>query len=210
MVFIRKILFQRLRASYVYIGRNFRFGRSAQGDYKLLQEYSQQCGFKLKAFTVKKMMGRPVSSTYIRALIKKGNLARAEKLLTRPVSILGSVVKGTARGRILGFPTANIDPHHEVIPPPGIYAVLVAIGKNKYKGACYIGGKRTFPRLKAGPRRQHIEVHIFNFKKDIYGEYLEIQFVKKIRPDRKFASAAALAGQIRKDVIYAKMILSRH
>ena len=131
-------------------------------------------------------------------------MSQAARLLGRPVSVLGTVKKGSALGRLLGFPTANINPHHEIIPPPGVYAVRVSLSRKKYNGVCYIGRRHSL-RLKAYPLV--IEVHIFDFSKRIYGQTLEIQFVKLIRPDRKFPSLAALTLQIRKDILICRRIL---
>ncbi|MBM3243397.1 MAG: hypothetical protein FJZ12_00975 [Candidatus Omnitrophica bacterium] len=119
--------------------------------------------------------------------------------------MLGTVARGDTLGRILGFPTANINPHHEVIPSDGIYAVKIILGKNRLKGACYIGRR---PTIKEKDRKRNVEVHILNFNRNIYGRLLEIQFVKRIRPDRKFSSTLALKKQIRVDCLSANKFLS--
>ncbi|MCX5710552.1 MAG: riboflavin biosynthesis protein RibF, partial [Candidatus Omnitrophica bacterium] len=195
--FVRKMLVGRLRVKYIYVGRNFRFGNRAKGDVKLLNTLSRDYDFKVKVFNVVKVNYKPVSSTLIRALIRNGKLKDAQRLLTRPVSVLGTVIKGSTVARKLGFPTANINPHHEVTPPPGIYAVTVIYNNKRFYGACYIGKKPTFGISK----EKHIEVHIFNFKRNIYSRFLEIQFVKKIRDDKKFADPCLLAKKIQKDII---------
>lgn len=204
--FVKNILFKRIRAHYIYVGKNFRFGRRAEGNFEILERLSKFYNFKLKTFKVTKINNRPISSTYIRALIKKGKLATAQKLLTRPVSILGTVIKGDSLARRLGFPTANIEAHHEVIPPSGVYAVKIIFNHRKLNGICNIGIKPTFKTQ----GEKHIEVYIFNFRRNIYGKYLEIQFSKKIREERKFHSAHALAEQIRKDIVAVQRIFSRH
>lgn len=204
--FIKDILFKKFHAHYVYVGKNFRFGKGAKGDFKNLSKLSKIYNFKLKLFKVIKINNKPISSTYIRALIKKGDLRAAEELLSRPVSILGTVIKGSFLARKLGFPTANINPHHEVIPLSGIYAVRIIFNEKKFYGICYIG---TNPTLKA-QKSIHVEVHIFNFKKNIYGKDLEIQFVKKIRDEKKFASCQSLVKQVRKDILRVKEIFSLH
>ncbi|MFA4989682.1 MAG: riboflavin biosynthesis protein RibF [Candidatus Omnitrophota bacterium] len=203
--FIKNILAGRIGAKYVYVGKDFRFGRKAQGDFNLLTIIGEEYGFKARGINIIKVQGRAISSTLIRRLIKRGDIRQAERLLSRPVSILGTVIKGTAVGRILGFPTANINPHHEVIPACGIYAVRIIFDGDKLQGACYIGRR---PTLELKNKKVHIEVHIFNFKRNIYGKYLEVQFVKMVRPDRRFASLALLAGQIRKDIILCKRLLA--
>jgi len=203
--FIAKILVKRIGVSFVFVGKNFRFGNRTLGDNRLLKAYAKRYNFKLKVFSVVKSQGEPISSTAIRRLIKQGKIKAAQDLLARPVSVLGSVIKGSALGRILGFPTANINPHHEVIPPAGIYAVQVIFSSKKYAGICYIGLRPTiYPENKS----LHVEVHIFEFHKNIYGEFLEIQFKKLIRSDQKFASLATLSTQIKKDIVSCRRILA--
>ncbi len=202
--FIKNILARRIGANDIYIGRNFRFGKNAQGNSKLLRKFSAIYNFKLKAFKVFKINNQPISSTYIRKLIKKGNLKAAQSLLMRPVSVLGMVIKGASLATKLGFPTANINPHHEVLPPSGVYAVKVIFNHQESNGVCSIGIKPTFN----AQSKKHVEVYIFNFKQNIYGRYLEIQFVKKIREEKKFASSLSLAKQIKKDIIRAKALFS--
>lgn len=204
--FIRDILFKRLGARYIYVGINFRFGKYAKGNIRTLEGASELYNFKVRAFALAMSGHRPVSSTYIRTLVSRGDLWRAQELLTCPVCVLGTVIRGNSLASKLGFPTANIDPHHEVIPPSGVYAVTVIFKNKKLKGICNIGTKPTF--MKTGER--HIEIHIFNFKRNIYGEYLEVRFLKKIREEQKFTSAAALSSRIKKDIISAKRVISLH
>ena len=209
--FVEDVLADKIGAAFVYVGKDFRFGYKSKGNLGFLEKMGKVCNFKVRGFSIIKVRGIAISSTLIRKLIKNGDIEEAQKLLDRPVSILGTVIRGTKIGRLLGFSTANINPHHEVIPPEGIYAVKVIFGKKEFKGACYIGTRPTVPgKLKAKDphRRVNVEVHILDFHKNIYGRYLEIKFVKKIRPDKKFASLAILAKQIQKDVIRAKEILS--
>jgi riboflavin kinase/FMN adenylyltransferase len=209
--FVEKILVAKLHARYVLVGGNFRFGKNGKGDIKLLKKLSDAYGFKLKVFGVMKIDQKAVSSTLIRRLISKGDFSRAQKLLSRPVSILGRVVKGNSIGKKLGFPTANIRPQHEVIPPDGIYAVTTILGNKEFPGVCYIGPRPTFFRAKKKSSFliPNIEVYIFDFENDIYGKELEIQFIKKIRDDKRFDSGLSLAEQIKKDVLIAKNILKR-
>jgi len=195
--FVKNILTGKIGANYVCVGKNFHFGRAAQGNVRLLERLSMIFGFKLKVFHLIRINGHPVSSTSIRNLISKGNIRTAEKLLGRPVSVFGTVVKGAYLSRRLGFPSANINLHHEVAPPPAVYAAKVILDKKKLNGICYIADK-------------HIEAHIFNFKKNIYGKDLEVQFVKKIRNKINFSSRDSLAKQIKKDILAAKKIFSRH
>ncbi|MBU1923782.1 MAG: riboflavin biosynthesis protein RibF, partial [Candidatus Omnitrophica bacterium] len=202
--FIAKILVKKIRCRFVYIGENFRFGKFALGDYKLLSIWAKENYFILKIFKVIKSNGRPISSTAIRRLIKGSKIKAAERLLGRRVSVLGSVIRGNRVARGLGFPTANINPHHEVVPPPGIYAVQVIFAAKKYDGICYIGSR---PTVCVRKKPVQVEVHIFGFHKKIYGRFIEIQFVKLIRVDKKFVSINDLAIQIKKDIISCRKIL---
>ena len=202
--FIKDILVNKIGAHYIFVGKNFRFGKGAAGDFRLLDRLSRVYNFKLKLFAVLKIDNLPISSSYIRRLIMQGELKTASRLLYRPVSILGTVIKGSFLARKLGFPTANINPHHEVIPPSGIYAARIVLNKKKFFGICYIG---TNPTLKL-QKSIHTEAHIFNFKQNIYGKDLEIQFIQKLRDEKRFASTFSLVQQVKKDILQAKSILS--
>jgi riboflavin kinase/FMN adenylyltransferase len=188
------------------VGENFRFGRRAEGDLKTLKRLTKVYNYKLKSFPCLKINRQPISSTYIRQLIKGGDLIKAQKLLDRPVSVLGTVIKGDSLARRLGFPTANINPHHEVLPPSGVYAVKINFNNKKLIGLCNIGTKPTF-KIKG---EKHIEAHVFNFKQSIYGKYLEIAFIKKIREEKKFIFPQELIAQIKKDVIFARRFFACH
>jgi riboflavin kinase / FMN adenylyltransferase len=203
--FAGKIICDRLKARAVYVGENFRFGKDASGDARELSLLLKPRGVAVRVFKTVKARGNVVSSSYIRRLISRGELAAARALLLRPVSVYGNVVRGTGIGSRLGFPTANIDPHHEITPPNGIYAVRVLFNGTRAKGVCYIGTRPTFRRRNARPS---IEVHILKFNKMIYGKYLEAQFIRKIRDDKAFASPEALVSQIKRDIIKANIVLS--
>ncbi|MCX5707491.1 MAG: riboflavin biosynthesis protein RibF [Candidatus Omnitrophica bacterium] len=203
--FVKGVLVDRLRAGAVFIGGNFRFGKNAEGNVRLLKKLSRFYGFQVRSFKVFKTGNAAISSTLIRKLISSGKLRPAEKILMRPVSVLGTVIKGASLATQLGFPTANIAAHHEVLPPAGIYAVQVFFDKQNYPAICYIGKRPTF-----SGNNQNIEVHIFDFKKNIYGIDLEIQFIRKIRKEKKFSDPLALIKQIKKDIIEARNILSAY
>jgi riboflavin kinase/FMN adenylyltransferase len=137
----------------------------------------------------------------------RGDITRAARLLGRPVSILGTVVKGSNRGRFMGFPTANIDPHHEAIPPSGVYAVRVRFKGRFYGGVLNIGVRPTFFYKDTRTYERTIEVHIFGFGRSIYGEDIEILFIKRLRPERAFRDPASLAAQIKKDAKAARNLV---
>ncbi|MDD5596125.1 MAG: riboflavin biosynthesis protein RibF [Candidatus Omnitrophica bacterium] len=209
--FIKNIIVKKINACYIFVGENFRFGRYARGDIKLLKKFSQIHQFQLKTYKIIRIKHQPISSTLIRKLIQKGDLKSAEKLLLRPVSVLGTVIHGTSLARQYGFPTANLDPHHEVLPSAGVYLVRTAFKNKNFNGVCYIGPKPTFiqSRLKGKLQRDtHIEVHLFNFKGDLYTKNLELQFLMKLRQAKKFGGVANLVAQVKKDLKSAQMRFS--
>ena len=200
--FLQKILLKRVNPVVVLIGRNFTFGRGAEGNWQLLKEYSRKKKFKLVVMDVMTYKGKPVSSSWIRSLIRAGKFSQASKLLGRPLIIFGRVTRGSSLGRRLGYPTANVDADHEVLPPFGVYSVRVKLAGKYFAGICYIGDKPTLRPL--GRRKSkgeaNIEVHIFGFGGNLYGRKIQIEFVKKIRPQKKFTSVQELARQIKKDI----------
>lgn len=205
--FIGKVVAGKIGASFIYVGKNYRFGRYAKGDSKLLRRLSKVYNYKLRAFDTIKTNRQSISSTYIRKLITKGKLAAAQKLLSRLVTVLGTVVKGISLARKIGFPTANINPHHEILPPSGVYIVKVIFNNKIFHGICNIGRKPTVLQHRL---EKHVEVYIFNFNKNIYGKDLQIRFIRKIREEKKFSTIELLAKQIKKDIKKAKNLLSRH
>lgn len=211
--FVKEILFKKIHADYIYVGKNFKFGKGARGDKRTLKRLSTTYRFRLMLSNVLKIKNIPISSTQIRALIKKGDLNRAKDLLGRPVSVLGTVVKGISLAQTLGFPTANIKSHHEITPPAGIYAVDVIFNNKRFHGACYIGNRPTFREIikrQNALAKKNIEVFILEFNKNIYGKYLEISFLNKIREEKKFASKETLAQAIKKDIDLLKHRFSHH
>lgn len=202
--FIKNILAKMFRPRLIFVGENFHFGYKASGTVRLLKHFEKDFGYKVRAVKELTLAGEKISSRALRALITSGQLKEAEKLLGRPVAVLGTVIKGIKRGRLIGYPTANINPHHEVLPKEGVYAVRVLYRKRKYNGLCNIGRRPTFCRAIDS---KTIEAHLFNFKKNIYGQDLEIQFVGKIRDEKKFPSLSSLAAQIHKDTLQAAYLL---
>lgn len=208
--FVKTILVNKLGVRYVFVGENFRFGKFAHGNAAVLKNLADLYHFKLRAFGIIKINHKPVSSSYIRRLISSGNLKKAAYVLSRPVGILGTVIRGVSLGRQLGFPTANINPHHEILPPPGIYSVKVILNKKVMHGICYIGSRPTFKTKNKSmlDKSDSVEVYIFDFSKNIYGKDIEINFVEKIRNEKKFISKEALIKQIEKDISCARRHLS--
>lgn len=203
--FIKNILIKRIGMREIFVGNNFRFGYKGKGDIELLKGMADKFGFRVNHINVIKSGNRVISSTQIRQLIERGKIKEAACFLGRSVSILGTVVKGSTRGRWIGYPTANIDPHQEAIPPSGVYAVEVKLNRKKFFGILNIGTQPTFSHP---AKKRTVEVHIFNFKEDIYGRELEINFIKKLRSERKFSNKQQLATQIEKDCIKARRLFA--
>ena len=207
--FIQKILIERLNIKMLVVGKSFLFGSKGKGNFNLLKKASRIYGFKLFGVESVKLKGLTISSTRIRKKIEIGDLKNAALMLGRPVTVLGTVARGRGIGKKIGFPTANIDPHHEAIPPSGVYAVDVKIHKKNFKGILNIGIRPTFSQSRTTSVRGMdidpiIELHIFNFKKHIYGKDIEIVFKRKIREERRFSSVEALQRQIKTDVLRAR------
>jgi riboflavin kinase/FMN adenylyltransferase len=190
----------------ICVGTRFRFGHDRLGDVRLLEQLAPRYGFTVKEImSVLTADGEMISSTAVRQHVLAGDLDRAAAMLGRQFSILGTVEKGDHRGHELGFPTANLDPHNEALPPNGVYAVRVLVAGEKLGGVVNIGVRPTFE----GEHKRIFEVHIFDFTRDIYGEDVEVVFVEKLRDERKFDSADALKTQIAADAKSARAILTR-
>ncbi|MBD3296868.1 MAG: bifunctional riboflavin kinase/FAD synthetase [Candidatus Omnitrophica bacterium] len=197
--FVREVL-GATGVSIVYVGANFHFGSGKTGDTEGLRRIGAEYGIEVRVVEPVKLGASVISSTWLRKLVRSGNLDKAEKILRRPVSVYGTVVRGEARGRALGYPTANIDPHQEVIPPPGVYAVKVDVDGELFNGVLNIGFKPTFYGSKLKKRKEPlIEAHIMDFKGALYGRNIEIFFVRKIRRERRFKTEQALRQRIDED-----------
>jgi riboflavin kinase / FMN adenylyltransferase len=195
-------------ARHVFVGDNFHFGKGKSGDIRTFRAIGKEHGIDVRITKPVRKRGRIVSSTWVRELVCRGNLEKAEALLRRPVSVLGTVVGGDKRGKSLGVPTANIDPHQEVIPPVGVYAVKVDIDGTIFDGVLNIGFKPTFYGNRLKKRREpHMEVHVVGFDGDLYGKALEIFFVKKLRGEKRFRSCEELKKAIARDTCKAVEVL---
>lgn len=202
--FITEVLVRRIGMVSLYVGEDFIFGKEKKGNIHFLKKISKRDSFGLHVLKHRTINNRVVSSTLIRTLIKSGDIARARIFLGRFVSVMGRVVRGEARGRTLGFPTANIRPHHEVLAPDGVYAAQCLYEKRLFPCAAYIGKKPTFKR---DPKASSVEVFLFDFEQDLYGKMIEVRFIKKLRGDRKFASQEDLISAIKNDIEDVKKAL---
>lgn len=202
--FISGILIKRCLIKYLIINRNFIFGKNREGNADLMKKISRKFNFEVSFQRDVRSDSHIVSSTLIRSLIRQGYLKAASKLLGRRVEVIGTVVGGDSRGRKLGFPTANIDPHHEVTPPKGVYLIQAWLGKRKLLGLANIGFRPTFKKEK----KEIIEIHLLNFRKSIYGKDLRIVFMKRLRCEKRFAEKSHLIEQINRDIQQARSYFS--
>jgi riboflavin kinase/FMN adenylyltransferase len=183
------------------VGENWTFGHRARGNTSLLRSIAKQKSLSVSVVPGLTWNGAVVSSTRIRQAVTAGQLDDAAAMLGRPFSMFGSVVHGKKIGRSLGFPTANVDPHNEVRPPPGIYAVRVVVDTASFPGAAYVSGETS------AVAQDIVEVHIIDQDLDLYGRDIEICFHKKLRDDQRFSGHDELKAQIARDVDHARATL---
>ncbi|MCO6399659.1 MAG: bifunctional riboflavin kinase/FAD synthetase [Verrucomicrobia bacterium] len=186
------------------VGSNWTFGRAARGEVALLRKLGAKLGFEVHAMPGVKWDGALISSTRIRRAVVNGELDAAEAMLGRPFSIYGTVVHGTKLGRKLGFPTANIDPHNEVRPPPGIYASLALVDDREYIAAAFL---TATPDPRKGPL-DVVEVHLLDADLDLYDQDVNLRFIRKIRDEEKFEDLDSLKRHIAADVAAIRQLLA--
>jgi riboflavin kinase/FMN adenylyltransferase len=207
--FIERILLRGFNLRWLLIGDDFRFGARRAGDVVMLREAARQFGFEVEALTSVTLGGERVSSTAVRTALQRGDLTRAARLLDRPYSISGRVVRGDSVGRRLGFPTANVQMKHNRPPLTGIFAVEVAVpaphGAGMLRGAASLGVRPTL--VQGG--RPVLEVHVFDFDGNLYGEHVRVDFHYKLRDEEKYSDLATLTRQIALDVESAKAYFHR-
>lgn len=202
--FVKKILVKQLGIEALIVGDDFRFGKGREGDLHLLQALGKGYDFTVDATPCVLFKNKRIGSSRVRDAVKQGDFGLAAQLLGRPFTLSGRVSQGEQRGRLLGFPTANIALHRRVIPLQGVFIVRVyGLGAMPLTGVANCGTRPTIQGLK-----NLLEVHLFNFDQNIYGRFIEIEFLKKIRSEKKFTSLAALKQQIAKDVMFAKNYFS--
>lgn len=190
--------------SGVFIGQNWRFGRGGKGSPSDLSRFGRKLGFDVSIIRPATVDGKPVSSTRIRKLVAGGRLQKASRLLGRPVGVLGKVVKGRGIGRRLGFPTANMDPYDELLPPTGVYAVSASMKNRLFDGVLNLGIRPTYIGETAVPLP---ELHLLDVETELYGKTIEVFFIEKIRSERRFKSEEELKRSIARDAEKAKTIL---
>ncbi len=206
--FVKDVVIDSLGAKEIFVGEGFSFGKGAKADTDRLKAIGEKFGINIEIIKHIKKGGQTVSSSRIRHLIVSGRIKEAGLLLGRPYSILGTIVSGSRLGHLLGYPTANINPHHEAIPPSGVYAVKIKFKEKFYNGVMNIGVRPTFYDH-GRDEEPSLEVHIFNFNERIYGKDLEIIFVKKLRNEKKFKKIDSLIEQIKRDANKARRSFTR-
>lgn len=202
--FIAELLVEGLGARHVVVGDDFRFGAQRGGTPAVLQEAGRRLGFTVTEMPPVFWRGRRVSSTAIREALRAGDLATARGMLGRDYSISGRVEQGLKLGRSLGFPTANVSLKRAVCPVSGIFAVRVAgLGPSLLPAVASVGTRPTI-----GGTEALLEVHIFDFERDIYGRHITVQFVERLRDERRFPDMESLRAQMVLDAAAARAALS--
>lgn len=207
--FVEDILVKRIGMKAIVVGQDYTFGNKREGNVDLLKRYADELGFKvivadwIQSSTVD---NDRISSTAIRTLVMNGQIVKAGKMLGRNYQIRGTVAHGRDRGgKLLGIPTANINLQDELCPKVGVYAVIVKYDGIRYPGVANIGYSPTFD--------DHVftvEAHILDFKKDIYGQKIMVNFVERLRDEKKFSGISELVEQIDQDIAIARKILAPH
>lgn len=200
------VLFEQLQVGTVVVGHDFTYGAKRAGTVDTLKGRAAALGRTVEVVESVTVDGVVVSSSRIREYVLEGRVEAASSLLGRPFDLEGVVVKGQARGRTLGFPTANVDSANEIKPASGVYAVRARIDGEQswWGGAANIGVKPTF-----GGSEATIEVHLFDVARDLYGKTLRVMFLARLRGERRFASVAELTAQIARDVDEARTLCAK-
>jgi riboflavin kinase/FMN adenylyltransferase len=202
--FVTELLAQRLNVSHLVVGHDFQFGKGRKGTLDFLRQAGIKQGFEVTTVAPIDINGERISSTGIRAALSNGELARAKEMLGRDYSMSGRVVHGRGLGRELGFPTANVNLKRRIAPVDGIFAVRVSgIGGRLLDGVASVGNRPTI-----GGGKTLLEVFLFDFDQDIYGQYLSVHFVARLREERMYPDLTSMQQQMRIDVLHAQAALA--
>lgn len=200
--FVRKVLVKGLHVQHLIVGDDFHFGKDRKGDFAFLQQQGEHYHFSVESTPTLQYQDRRISSQWVREALQQGDLNLAEILLARPYVLTGKVAHGNKKGRELGFPTANIHLFRRASPLSGVFAVKVhGINERIYYGAANVGNR---PTISGG--RVLLEIHIFDLNESIYGKHLQVEFVKKLRDEKRYDNLEVLVAQIAKDVVDAKRV----
>jgi len=184
------------------VGANFLFGHKRTGNVDLLKRLGAELKFAVHGLAAVALDGKAVSSTRIREAVRLGGLDAASQMLGRAYSLAGNVIRGDGLGHKLGFPTANLDAIGLALPPSGVYAVQAEVRGKRHRAVLNIGHR---PTLQSAAPQLRIEAHLIDFVGELYGQELEVIFVEKLRPEKKFPSLAELRHQIARDILAAQM-----
>lgn len=201
--FIENLLVNKLGIKHLIVGDDFHFGKNRTGNFSMLCQAGEKYGFDVSDTTSYKMADCRISSTAIRQALEQDDLVSVKQMLGREYSIIGRVFHGDKRGRQLGFPTANVLLKRRVSPLSGVFAVMIKTISGEFKGVANIGARPTINGI-----RQQLEVHIFDFDENLYGQCIEVIVKRKLRPVIKFDSLEALTAQIHQDCEQAKQVFA--
>ncbi|NBP99965.1 MAG: bifunctional riboflavin kinase/FAD synthetase [Proteobacteria bacterium] len=202
--FANKILLKKLAVNSIFVGKDFRFGFKRKGNIFFLKKLSKKNNFKIFIINFKKFNKYKISSSKIRSLIQSGKVKLVNKIMGRPWSITGRVIKGKKFGRRIGFPTANIKIVNQIKPMFGVYSVKIIFNKKTYKGIANFGVRPTF-----GTSSPVLEVNVFEKNFNFYNKDIKVLFVDFIRKEKKFKDSTMLVSQIKKDIKVAKISLNK-
>lgn len=199
--FVEEVLVRQMRAAFVAVGKDFRFGYQRRGDYQLLKEMGSRLGFRVEVIEKEQSHGRDISSTYVREALHEGNIPLANELLGYCYFVGGEVLHGRQIGRTLGLPTTNlIPPADKLLPPNGVYLTRTIMEEGDFYGITNIGYKPTV----GGETHKGVETFLFDFSGDLYGKHLKVEFLEFERPEQKFQSLDELKARILSDVYWGK------
>src|SRR5438445_150602 len=201
--FVEELLTHSRPLSEICVGHEWSFGKDRRGNLNLLKGLGAQFDFNVVGIPPMMASGEVVSSTAIRQAVEKGDFPKAVEMLGREYTILGTVMRGDNLGKKIGFPTANLSAHSEQFPPNGVYAAEARIDGGLHRGVINLGIR---PTVSAGKSERVLEIHLFDFNRDIYGRDVEVRFLKFLRPEKKFENLDALVQQIHQDVASARSL----
>ncbi len=200
--FVQSMVVPHFQPRTIFIGTPFRFGHNREGDVTLLRSLGERLGFKAEGVGVVDEDGEIISATRIRHALREGRAAAAARMLGRPYEMVGTVVEGARRGRKLQFPTANLACENELIPAQGVYATWLRVDDRLLASVTNIGRRPTFD-----DEGLAVEAHVLDFDGDLYHRRVGLQFIERLREERRFASPEELVAQIQKDVARSREIL---
>jgi riboflavin kinase/FMN adenylyltransferase len=199
--FVRQLVTHAKPLREICVGHEWSFGKGRAGNLALLKQLGTTHDFNVVGVQAVKVNGEVVSSTAIRRAVAEGDLTKATQMLGREYTILGTVKAGEQLGRKLGFPTANLSAHSEQFPPNGVYVIEARLADALYRGVANLGYR---PTVSAEKPERLLELHLFGLDRDIYGEEVEVRFLRYLRAEQKFENVEELAAQIARDVAQAR------